>query len=672
MPEYLNPVTKQCTEKILEQMNNSFKNIINTNLICFFTKIKYQNSFIPVMVTNYHIINYLANNNSINIYINNEIHKIEIGKVKYFNSHYDLAIIQIKENNKIYFLQLDEFAYVKDSELYYNKEQIYIINYNKKNDITVSYSIIRNINNTTLIYSKPSFQNNNKMQLIFNLSNNKLIGKYENNSEYNGFLFNILIKEFINDYKNNDKNRKTNKNKWNEINILMNISKNDINNNIYFLDKENKNIKFEELSKNKNIELYINDENYLYKKYFIPKNEGVYNIVLKFNFNLTDCSYMFANCENIVKINFTLFNTEYVTLMTNMFHKCTNLKNINNLLLFDTKNVTDMSDMFSFCENLNSLDLSSFNVKNVKNMSYLFYCCYNLENLTFFSMNTKNVINMDYMFEMCNELKIRPYNVKNNKSINKYPNEIDILVKVEENDVNKEIYFIDNYEGLDFQNYKKHYHDCLKELNDDNTELYFNNTKYKYHKVFTPKNKGEYNIKLKFYVNLTDCSYMFTNCENVIKINFISFNTSLVRKMNNMFLGCFNLKELDLSSFNTRKVTDMSGMFSYCDNLNNLNLSSFDTRNVNNMDGMFSFCENLNKLDLSSFDTKNVTNMKGMFYGCTSLINLDISSFDTKSITKINGIFYNCPDNLYEFNKSKFSKFTKEELIDELDSLDSD
>ena len=140
------------------------------------------------MVTNYHIINYLANNNSINIYINNEIHKIEIGKVKYFNSHYDLAIIQIKESNKIYFLQLDEFVYVKDSELYYNKEQIYIINYNKKNDITVSYSIIRNINNTTLIYSKPSFQNNNKMQLIFNLSNNKLIGKYENNTEYRGFF----------------------------------------------------------------------------------------------------------------------------------------------------------------------------------------------------------------------------------------------------------------------------------------------------------------------------------------------------------------------------------------------------------------------------------------------------------------------------------------------------
>ena len=68
-------------------------------------------------------------------------------------------------------------------------------------------------------------------------------------------------------------------------------------------------------------------------------------------------------------------------------------------------------------------------------------------------MNTQNIINMDYMFEMCNELNIIPYNVKNNKSINKYPNEIDILVKVEEDDVYRENYFLDYYEGLDYQNY---------------------------------------------------------------------------------------------------------------------------------------------------------------------------------------------------------------------------
>ena len=51
------------------------------------------------MITNYNIINYIANNNNnINIYINNEINKIEFGKGQYFNKDYSIAIIEIKEN----------------------------------------------------------------------------------------------------------------------------------------------------------------------------------------------------------------------------------------------------------------------------------------------------------------------------------------------------------------------------------------------------------------------------------------------------------------------------------------------------------------------------------------------------------------------------------------------
>ena len=36
-----------------------------------------------------------------------------------------------------------------------------------------------------------------------------------------------------------------------------------------------------------------------YEKYFRPKKEGEYKIELRFNINLTDCSYMFSGCENI-------------------------------------------------------------------------------------------------------------------------------------------------------------------------------------------------------------------------------------------------------------------------------------------------------------------------------------------------------------------------------------
>ena len=168
--------------------------------------------------------------------------------------------------------------------------------------------------------------------------------------------------------------------------------------------------------------------------------------------------------------------------------------------------------MFSFCNNLNNLDLSSFNIKNVKNMSYMFYCCYKLKNLNLFSLNTKNKIDMDYIFGICNKLNKDSYK---NKNINKYPNEIDIIIKVGKYDINNKIYFLDNFDAFDYNNKQNHFRNGLKELNDKNAELYINNIKYKYEKYFIPKEEGEYEIKLKFNINLTDCSYMFASCNTI-------------------------------------------------------------------------------------------------------------------------------------------------------------
>ena len=693
MEEYLKPISKQCTQKILDQMNSSSFGVIkDTYYICIFTKIKNKNMnvSVPVMITNYQIIHYKASNKYLNIYINNELNVIELGKEKYFNKDYDFAVIQIKENNKIKFLEVDDNINEKEVDNYYNKESIYIINYNNKNDISVEYSIINNINDSEIFYSK-YFKNNGNILPIFNLSNNKLIGIQINNSNskyyYKGLLFNFVIKDFIKKIKNS----KNDIYECKKIDILMKINKNDINKDIYFLDKENKNSLFDELNNNK-IELYINNIKNEYKKYFKLNKEGEYEIKLKFNYNLINCDYMFANCENIIKINFISFNTKYVKSMKYMFHRCINLKYINNLLIFDTRNVIDMSDMFSFCNNLNNLDLSSFNIKNVKNMSYMFYHCYNLKNLQLFSLNTQNNIDMDYIFDMCNKLKIEPFKLKinkNNKNMNKYRNEIDILIKVKIDDINKKIYFLDNYVEYIKNIFIKHSHDGLKELNNSNTKLYINNIRYEYQKYFIPKVEGNYNIKLIFNLFLTDCSYMFADCNNILQINFIHFNTKYIRRMHKMFYGCWNLNNLDLSSFDTKNVTDMSSMFygcknltdialsSFdtknvsnmsemfycCNNLNNLDLSSFDTKKVSNMSYMFYYCENLNNLDLSSFDTKNVIDMCWMFSCCENLNNLDLSSFDTKNVTNIKSIFYDCPVGVYESNKSKFERFNKKELI---------
>ena len=78
-----------------------------------------------------------------------------------------------------------------------------------------------------------------------------------------------------------------------------------------------------------NTKLFINDKERPFKKYFYPEYQGYYNINILFTINLTDCSYMFAGCKNIKKINLNSFNTKYITNMKYMFYKCEKLKNIN-------------------------------------------------------------------------------------------------------------------------------------------------------------------------------------------------------------------------------------------------------------------------------------------------------------------------------------------------------
>ena len=71
----------------------------------------------------------------------------------------------------------------------------------------------------------------------------------------------------------------------------------------------------------------------------------------------------------------------------------------------------------------------------------------------------------------------------------------------------------------------------FKELNELNSEIYINDKLYKYSKYFKPEKEGEYKIKLKFYINLTNCDYMFAGCNNIINIDFISFNTKSITNM---------------------------------------------------------------------------------------------------------------------------------------------
>ena len=152
-------------------------------------------------------------------------------------------------------------------------------------------------------------------------------------------------------------------------------------------------------------------------------------------------------------------------------------------------------------------------------------------------------------------------------------------------------------------------------------------------------------IKDLKYLNteqVTNMSYMFSDCSALTSLDLSNFNTAKVRDMSYMFFRCSALTSLDLSKFNTAIVTNMSYMFNDCSTLSSLDLSNFNTAIVTNMSYMFNGCSALSSLDLSNFNTAIVSDMSLMFGGCSVLSSLDLSNFYTKEVRDMSYMFSRC------------------------------
>ena len=159
--------------------------------------------------------------------------------------------------------------------------------------------------------------------------------------------------------------------------------------------------------------------------------------------------------------------------------------------------------------------------------------------------------------------------------------------------------------------------------------------------------------------NVTNMSWMFSECSTLTTLDLSNFDTKNVMEMSYMFGSCTKLKTLDVSSFNTQNVTDMNWMFSYCSVLTTLDHSNFDTKNVTDMSCMFSYCSALTTLDLSSFETQNVTDMSRMFKDCSALTTIYASDkFVTTACKKGQNMFKYCTNlvGAVPFDENKIGK----------------
>jgi len=636
------PVTKNCMEIILNQINNSICWINKKEgewELAFFVCLKYRNQNIPVLMTNYHFMNGY-NDKTLNISVNNKNKIIKLGNKRYKNKKYNIFITEIIEdkNDKIKYLKIDDNLFIKENEILYNKESIYIIQSDANKDISVSFGKIDGIVEPKIKYSC-YINKKSKFLPIFNLCNNKILGIHENISDYyyyKGILLKDIIKEFFieNKYEKNDKN---------EIALLINVDNNEINKKIYFIDNyDNNHDNLKELNE-LNTELYIDNNNYKFNKYFIPKYEGKYNIKLKFSFNVTDCSYMFAKCKNIININFSNFKTMYITKMNHMFYQC-DIKGID-LFSFKTINVKYMNYMFAYCKNLIELDISFFNIENVIDISGIFEGCSSLKLLpNNFKKNPENIINIKDMFKECSLIESIPdiskWNIKNVTDISGIFKGCSSLISLPD---------ISKWKTINITNMSEIFKGCS--LIESIPDI----SKWVVKKVTEMNSIFEGCSSLKSLPDISNwkiksikyISAIFNGCSSLITLPDISkWNIEMIKDLSCLFEGCSSLKYLpDISKWNTRNITKMKDIFKNCSSLESLPaISKLDMRNVADISGMFKGCCALKSLpDISKWETNNIINISSLFEGCSLIETIpDISKWDIKKVTDMSHMFQGC------------------------------
>ena len=202
---YIKPITKKGTQIILEHMSYCLCKIFNKEIIGigFFCKFFGRKA----IITSYQILdeNYFINNNNINFSIGDYNEKrtiyIDIKRQVYCNKEDNITIIELKnEDNINYFIELDDNIYF---DTIYEKESIYLLHYLNNAIPSVSYGIIKNIDNN-IIKTTSYIESGINFAPILNTNNNKVIGIWnkniQNNNSNNGILLLKPVGEFMEDY----------------------------------------------------------------------------------------------------------------------------------------------------------------------------------------------------------------------------------------------------------------------------------------------------------------------------------------------------------------------------------------------------------------------------------------------------------------------------------------
>ena len=241
----------------------------------FFCKIRYENELVPVLITNYHVIddNYIGLNNSLKVYINEKSKFINLSKNKIIysssNNKYDIIIIRLLDNEIEHYLKIDENIF-ENSEKEYKDEPIYILHYPGKDEkAKVSYSEkgIEKINEYDIKHYCNTEEGSSGSPILSSMTN-KIIGIHKAANRKRGYNFGSFLKYPLSELKGNKNEIICIYNKQeDEIKLLYDYTDNIISDDDY--ERKKSYIEAKNKINGNYIDIYINDKkikfNYKYK-----------------------------------------------------------------------------------------------------------------------------------------------------------------------------------------------------------------------------------------------------------------------------------------------------------------------------------------------------------------------------------------------------------------------
>ena len=378
---------------------------------------------------------------------------------------------------------------------------------------------------------------------------------------------------------------------------------------------------------------------------------GLNNLITS---DVTDMSYMFANCPKLVSLDLSSFDTSKVAFFSSMFYADTDLSSVNLSSFTITDDAVDYS-LFDSCTNLTKLVLG----KGIK-----FTTTNDLPNDSLQQPGTW--VNMGEgngsLSKGTNQWSSADLmtNYRGDRDHDTYVRYTGGIVTVHRQDEEgKQLVDQDGKEIPD----EKLFGNISDSVTVDTSKEFAGYTfKENQNPTITAFISDPQTITLVYSKSKTDNtwegvpftfnngvlslgekgeSYKIFNSENKEK-SYALDTRDISISQNIKGINVDEIKEIDLNA-NIKIIGSANGLFKNLKNLATIKgLSNLDTSQVTNMEQMFSNCPKLTALDLSSLNTDNVTSYSSMFSGDAALTSADLSNFQVAANTEMKDMFSSC------------------------------